>query len=386
MPRSAARAILLLAVCTALGALSAAPAAAKELAAEQGASIDMPSGFTPAEGDGKTRFSYLDPAGEMELDILIYTPDRFSMADAMATELLKTLGSQGDTSPFTYEGRGAALSELSFTLDGVARTGYALFVAGKPGEADYALLAHVEDTRFDAYGELVMSCLDAFSIDRAARRDPGPVSQFLFPWPVTRSAKKAVVLPGGQASLPWNPDEAAEEVDVATREVDVLTLYTGSDTLWVDAWARFYRMVYRESAARLDVLTDALARSLPADDPTECARRVLAWVQGFTDTGDDTGIDFVPPLTAAFERRGDCDARAVVMAIVLERLGIDCVLMISREYAHAMVGVDVAGGGQRFPFQGREYLVAETTAKVSIGLIDASQADFAKWLGVDVGN
>jgi hypothetical protein len=74
------------------------------------------------------------------------------------------------------------------------------------------------------------------------------------------------------------------------------------------------------------------------------------------------------------------------MAIVLERLGIDCVLMISREYSHAMVGVGVPGGGQRFTVDGRAYLVAETTAKVAIGLIDAGQADRSKWLGVDVGN
>ena len=46
----------------------------------------------------------------------------------------------------------------------------------------------------------------------------------------------------------------------------------------------------------------------------------------------------------------------------------------------------VVGDPLRFTVNGREYLVAETTAKVGIGLIDAGQADFSKWLGVDVGN
>jgi hypothetical protein len=369
-----------------LGAALAVPLAAKELVTEQGASIDMPSGFTPGDGDGRTRTSYFDPAGVMELDILVYAPERFAAAGAMAAELLATLGSHGDTSTFAYAGREAALSELSFTFGGVAEKGYALFVAGKAGEADYALLAHVAAPRFDAYGEYVISCLDGFSIDRAARREPGPVSQFLLPWPPDRTGRKAAALPGGPVDLPWSPEEAAHELDVATREYRILALYAETDELWIDAWARFYRMVYRESAARLDAVTEAFARSLPLDDPTECARRVLAWVQGFSDARDDSLIDFVPPLPAAFERRGDCDARAVVMAIVLERLGIDCVLMISREYAHAMVGVDVPGGGQRFPFIGRDYLVAETTAKVGIGMIDAEQADTSKWLGVDVGD
>jgi hypothetical protein len=363
-----------------------APLAAKELAAEQGASIDMPSGFTPGDGDGRTRFSYLDPAGEMELDILVYEPDRFSTAAAMAAEAASRLGSIGDASTFGYEGRSAAFADLSFTLGGVARGGYALFVAGRPGEADYALLAHVEASRLDAYGEYIISCLDGFSIDRAARREPGPISQFLLPWPPDRPARRTAVLPGGAVDLPWSTEEAAQELDVAVREYRILALYAETDTLWIDAWARFYRMVYRESAARLDGLTEAFSRSLPLGDPTECARRVLAWVQGFTDSEDDSGFDFVPPLPAAFEHRGDCDARAVLMAIVLERLGIDSVLMVSREYSHAMVGVDVPGGGQRFSFNGREYLVAETTAKVGLGMIDSEQADFSKWLGIDLGD
>jgi hypothetical protein len=375
-----------LAALVLVGAALAAPLGAKELATGKGASIDMPSGFAAGDGDGSTRFSYFDPVGEMELDILVYEPARFAGAAAMAADAAVRLGSRGDTSLFTYAGRDAALSEVAFSLDGVARKGYALFVAGGAGEADYALLAHVSATSFDAYGEFVISALDGFSVDRAARREPGPISQFLLSWPAGRTGRKTAMLPAGAVDLPWSDEEAAQELDVAEREYRILALYADTDDLWVDAWGRFYRMVYRESTARLDELAAAFSRSLPAGDPTECARRVLAWVQGFTYERDLAGIDFVPPLAAAFGRRGDCDARAVVMAIVLEDLGIDCVLMLSREYSHAMLAVDVPGGGQRFPFGGRDYLVAETTAKVGLGMIDAAQADFTKWLGVDLGD
>jgi hypothetical protein len=369
-----------------LGIVLVAPIAAKELATGQGASIDMPSGFAPGEGDGRTRFAYFDPVGEMELDMLVYEPARFDGADTMAADAAVRLDAHGDTSLFTYSGRDAALSEIAFTMDGVARKGYGLFIAGGDGEADYALLAHVAVSRFDAYGELVISALDGFSVDRAARREPGPISQFLLTWPPGRTARKTAVLPAGVVDLPWSVEEAAQELEIAEREYRILALYTDTDDLWVDAWGRFYRMVYRESAARLDELAAAFARSLPADDPTEWARRALAWVQGFSYERDLAGIDYVPPLAAAFERRGDCDARAVVMAIVLEGLGVDCVLMLSREYSHAMLAVDVPGGGQRFLFGGREYLVAETTAKVGLGMIDTEQADFTRWLGVDLGD
>jgi hypothetical protein len=362
----------------------ASPLAAKELASDTGAFVDMPSGFTPGDGDGKTRFSYFDSGNGMEFDIMIFEPGRYNAAGAMAADLIGQMGSKGDTSSFTYQGRAAVIAELDFSLNGNPRKGHAVFVVGTR-ENSYALVASADSSRYDSYSELIISCLDGFSIDRAARRFPGPVSQFLFPWPAARAEKKTAVLPSGSVSLPWSAKEEQEELSVIEREYRVLTMYLNSQTFWVDAWARYYRMVYKESAARLDSLVQAFSSSLPANDPTESARRVLAWVQGFLYERNFAGIDFVPPLTAAFEKRGDCDSRAMVMAIILEHLGIDSVLMVSREYSHAMLAVDVPGGGQRFTYKGKAYLVAETTAKVGIGKIDASQADFSKWLGVDLG-
>ncbi len=382
MPRISNRIAFLVLFITVL----VAPIDARELTTDTGAIIDLPSGFSPGEGDGKSRASFFDANEGMEFDILTFGPGRYASAEIIAAELLAQMASKGDSSSFTYQGRGAVIADLNFSADSGSRKGYAVFICGRTGsESSYALVASAEASRFDSYAELVISCLDAFSIDRAARRYPGPVSQFLLPWPVRRDEKKTAVLPAGSIPLPWSSQEAQDELSVAQREFHVLTMYLKSETLWVDAWARYYRMVYKESSAQLDNLTKAFSDSLPVNDPTESARKVLAWVQGFLYERDFSGIDFVPPLTAAFEKRGDCDSRAMVMAIILEGLGIDSVLMVSREYSHAMLAVDVPGGGQRFTYNGKAYLVAETTAKVGIGMIDASQADSSKWLGVDLG-
>ncbi len=366
-------------------------ASAKELATGTGAFLDMPSGFTPGEGDGNTRFSYFDPDGAMEFDILIYDRSRYATAENMAADLVEQMGSHGEVSSFTYQGRAAVIADLAFSTGTGPRKGYGVFVAGVThadgtAEKSYALIASAESALFDQYSELIISCIDSFSIDRAARRFPGPVSQFLFPWPAVRSDRKTAALPAGSVTLPWSTDEEDHELSVAEREYRILTLSLDSQTLWVDAWARYYRMVYKESAARLDSLVEAFAKNLPADDPTESARRVLAWVQGFVYERDFAGIDFVPPLTAAFNGRGDCDSRAMVMAIVLEKLGIDSILMVSRDYSHAMLGVNVPGAGIRFPLNGRSYLVAETTAEVGIGTMDGTMGDFTRWLGIDIGN
>ncbi len=367
-----------------LGAVLLSPLPTEELSFAEGIFIDLPSGFAPGEGDGKARFSYFSPDGEIELDILIQKPGEYPAAEGMAATMLGKLGSQGQSTSFVYQRRRAVIAELSFAVGGVPRSGYGLFI-GEASGSGYALLAHVRESRLEAAADFIMSCLDAFSIDRDARRFPGPVSQFLLPWPAPRLESRTAVLPAGPIQVPWNPGEARQEAYTVEREYRILTTYQADSAHWKDAWARFYRMVYRESSGRLDSFTKAFAGTLPRADPTESARRVLAWAQGFVFERNLAGIDFVPPLAAAFERRGDCDSRALVMAVILEALGIDCVLMLSREYSHAMLAVDVPGGGQRFPFQGREYLVAETTAGVGLGMIDSSQADFSKWLGVELG-
>jgi hypothetical protein len=109
-------------------------------------------------------------------------------------------------------------------------------------------------------------------------------------------------------------------------------------------------------------------------------------VQGFTYVRDEKGMDYVPPLAAAYGASGDCDSRAMVAAIALERLGIDSILMVSSQYSHALLGVDVEGGGQRFEFGGKKYLVGETTAKVGIGMVPADMADWSKWMGIQLGD
>jgi len=378
------RLVALAALLAGLGPSPPPALPAEELAGPGGFFVDLPAGFTPGQGDGRTSFSYFSPDGQIEFDLRLHEAGRYADAERMAAAGLQALGSTGMRSGFAYEGRGAVLAELSFGAPASPRRGWALFVQ-EPAGAGYALLAHAPASRFEAAADFLLSCLDAFAIDRAARRAPGPLSQFLLPWPPARPETRTVELPGGSVELPWSDAEAEQELETVRREYRILTAYLGSREHWREAWARFYRRTYHESAARLAGLARAFARELPAADPTESVRRVLAWVQGFHFERDPAGLDFVPPLQAAFQRRGDCDARALVMAVLLEARGIDCLLLLSREYAHAMLAVDVPGGGQRFPFAGRGYLVAETTAGVGLGQMDASQTDLAKWIAVDLG-
>jgi hypothetical protein len=397
--------LAVLALILALPAL----AAAEELWSEEGYFLDIPEGFSFSEGDGKSRFAFLSPDGELEFDLLRYDRSRFPDAASLAAETLKKLGSAGGSEAFVYEGRPAVLAELDFKLGGAQKKGYAVFIEGRAApaatapaasgpapkadpalpaprlERHTALLAYTDADKFAAYADLALSALDSFSADKVAQRRPGPMSQYLFAFPPERKEKKSLSFGGESIELSWNPQEAQEEEDLAGREFRVLQAYAQNEELWRPAWARTYRMIYRESAASLDELAARIDPLLP-EAPTEAARILLSWVQGFHFERDTQGIDFVVPLSSALEGRGDCDSRAMVMAIILERRGVDSLLMVSRDYSHALLGLDIPGGGQRFPFEGKQYLVAETTAKVGLGMIAADQADWSKWIGIQLGN
>ncbi|MEI6876289.1 MAG: hypothetical protein WCL50_14300, partial [Spirochaetota bacterium] len=326
-----------------------------------------------------------------EFDLFVYESGRFASAGAIGESIATKLTSKGQREDFIYEGRKAVFVELAFALGGEAKQGYAVAIAGRAGNASvkpepsYALVAWTGKASFESYTDFILSCLDCFSIDRVAKRSPGPVSQYILAFPATRQATKKVSFGSTSFELPWNADEGVQVSETAGREFRIVEAY-GSEALpWREAWARCYRMIYRESARRLDQLVASIDPLLP-DDPTDAARTMLNWVQGFHYERDQKGIDFIDPLTAASEGRGDCDSRAMVMALVLERRGIDTVLMLSRDYSHAMAAVDVSGGGQRFPFAGKEWLVAETTAKVGLGMIAADQVDWKKWVGVSFSN
>jgi len=379
-----------------LVALVLSPLGAELLKSKLGYYVELPAGFRQVGGDGSAKVSFADPLGGMEFDVVSFERRRYPQISDLAEETAVKLGSKGDSSDYLYEGRKAIFSELSFGLNQEKKKGFAIYVEGRAGgdESSYALLAFADESDFNAYADFILSCLDSFSVDRGALRSPGPVSQFTLAWPPERAKTATVSLapladPGSDynpSSLPWSDEEAAQEAQTVDREYKVLCAYADEPNLAKEAWARFYRMIYRESSARLDRLAVEASELLPQDDPTEAARRVLAWTQGFTYERDLEGADFVAPLASAYGAKGDCDSRAMVAAIVLERLGVDAILMVSRDYSHAMLGVDVPGGGQRFPFGGKDYLVGETTAKVGLGMIAADMADWTKWMGVSLGN
>jgi hypothetical protein len=196
-----------------------------------------------------------------------------------------------------------------------------------------------------------------------------------------------------EAYIGENDSQAAQAL--VDREFEVLKRQADSPR-WQQAWTRFYRAVYRDSYSRLSEIAFALERQwaqtaaggdaagLAASGlaASGLAARALGGVQSFAYERNFLGSDFVNPVSAALEGRGDCDSRALLWAIILEQANIPAAIMVSADYGHAMGLADLEGTGARFEWAGRQWLVAETTAAVALGRIGQNVSDPSHWLGV----
>jgi hypothetical protein len=172
------------------------------------------------------------------------------------------------------------------------------------------------------------------------------------------------------------------------REFEVLKRSAGAPQ-WKSAWTRFYRAIYRDSFSRLSEIAFALERHWATEPAAngpgagwDLAGKALEWVQSFAYERDLQGSDFVNLVSAAIDGRGDCDSRSMLWAIILEQANIPAAIMVSADYGHAMGLIDIPGPGARFKWDGMQWLVAETTASVSLGRIGQDKSDPAYWLGV----
>ncbi|MDR0668555.1 MAG: hypothetical protein LBF95_00600 [Treponema sp.] len=375
-----------------------------------GFQIDLPPGYQERPSPGAGQLSFSHPRGAVfELDLNGEGGDPVPRLERIRARLgsASRTGGSGEIEAFDYHGRRAALVRLEFDLDAAGRPrsggggtgrwtayqGWALCV--DRGEDQLLALAYGPAGHTDL--ELLgVSSLDSIAPTAAERYYWGPLTEFT--WPRGEPEETALYNTGVTARIGRADAEAAQ--GLVDREFQVLRQFEGSGR-WQEAWRRFYRMICRDSWERLAdalfqlerswnaeaMLNRAAARGAPEPaapdfDNHALAARALSYVQDFRYERDLMGSDFVNLVSAITEGRGDCDSRAMLWALFLAQAHIPAGIMVSREYGHAMGIAALEGPGARFPLAGGEYLVAETTARVNLGLIAQNMSDSAKWLGL----
>jgi len=341
--------------------------------------IDLPEGYEYVDGDARDRFSFKGPLGAM-FDIAVYY-GRYSGIEELVSDVNKRIENKGDVDFFTYNNRQAAIIKLTFgNYDGFA---LAVNLDKNNGQQPILLALAYGPAKEKALEMFHISALDSICPSKAERRYPGPIIDYSYP----RGGQKRAVIATGNINIFIRENDAEASQVFIEREFQLLQNYVNSEK-WQEAWIRYYRSIYRDSYDRVASAVSMIVRSWGG--PTTSgdaerrafAQRAFKLVQGYQYERSLKGSDFLNLVTAITEGRGDCDSRAMICAILLSKTDIRAAMMISRQYSHAMGLIDVNGNGARFEAQGTQWLVAETTANVDIGLIAQDVSDPKYWLGV----
>jgi hypothetical protein len=364
--------------------------------------LDPPEDYEFTGGDSKNTFSFATRDGA-QLDLSVYAfgtgRNQYQSAEALAKDIQRRLGNNGGISVFKYRRKEAAIMELSFTaqkrMNGWAlcielgspppvkttdsQTGKTVGPAPVSGGHPFLLALAYGPAERKEFQQLYLSILDSIVPEDGDRLCPGPITDYSYP----REKRKLMPVAGLDAEA-WFYEEDAEAAQaLVDREFAVLRRYASS-AIWKEAWTRFYRAIYRDSCDRLTSAAFIIERKLnvPPLENRDFANVLLLWVQSFAYERDLLGSDFVNLVSAVQEGRGDCDSRAMLWALILNQADIEACIMVSREFSHAMGLADLPGPGAHFAVEGKQWLVAETTAKVSIGLIGEQVSDISGWLGI----
>ena len=357
-----------------------------------GFSLDIPEGFEVADytQDGMS-YVFSHPNIPVTL-VMKITEEPSSNAAAVLKKNLTKLSAKGDTDSFDWNGTQCGICSFSMKLDD-DYFGWATSAPVKIKDYYVLLICYAPESK-KACEQFIISTINSLCINEEFLNMPGIITTYAFP----SEGRKAISLNIGGKQIKTSIDKSDNEAAkfVIDLEYSVLTLYANHN-LWKEAWKRYYRMIYRDNAGRLqqtskDIYNALYSELKKADSQTadiKYAQELLSWVQtfGYERAATKNESDFTS-LPAAISGKGsDCDSRSMLISAILNYTGIDTAILISREYSHAVVVTDIPAPGQTYTMEnGREYLFGETTAKVTWGMIAQNQADRTKWIPVCFGD
>lgn len=344
--------------------------------------VNIPEGWYVLENK-EDKVTFADPTDTAYFQIKRYPGSSFRNAADISSYVSKELGSITEGEQFLFDSKDSYFASIDFESSGYTYKGYLVCIEGE--NEDIVLLSFGDSEKFHLYQDFILSAIDSYSLNESGLKNPGPVSQFYYPWPGRDKTINYLTMDNKKIPVSFDINEIDAARVLIDREVRILVQYTNSD-LSDSAWERYYKLIYRDNYNRLRrvarIVTREIAEDFESLSPLDKSSMLLGWIQEFEYIRTGTLSDFMSPIDTVFSSAGDCDSRVLLYVILLEYNGIDSILMVSSEYSHSLAGVAVEGSGAYYNYEGSGYLIAETTDNVSIGLIDQTMADPEKWMGI----
>lgn len=191
--------------------------------------------------------------------------------------------------------------------------------------------------------------------------------------------------------------ESLERINSATR--DRRNRITREAFSYEDLWGSVYRNLVEDSKNNIRFLADSLSVISSEKQLTRpaLAEMIVTFVQDipysyvlnidcseYETNGKpclgNVALGLLSPYEFIHSLYGDCDTRAVLIYTLLEELGFDPMIVVSNQYAHAMLALNIPSSGDHLTHRGNNYYFWETTAKGwPIGMLPPSTNNVNYW-------
>ncbi|MEO9966859.1 MAG: hypothetical protein ABJF11_13770 [Reichenbachiella sp.] len=167
--------------------------------------------------------------------------------------------------------------------------------------------------------------------------------------------------------------------DLRTASVHKNQLKNPSANSYTEFWGKLYQQLAKADNDKIHSLLDSLDQIAKTNtlDYTEFAHVVVKMVQDIpyqyilSDKCTSEHSDYpcygnqrfgiTSPVEFLYTLKGDCDSRTVLIYTILSNFGYDPVVLISREYRHSMLALDLPATGEFIKISGKKYYFWETT-------------------------
>ncbi|MCA1754111.1 MAG: hypothetical protein LC641_05295 [Spirochaeta sp.] len=282
--------------------------------------IDLPVGWDVIDAEDLSNVGFADPRSRAVVQVFAFERERFGSMPELVGYFRSRYDARGEESEFRYQGDPAVLADLSFAAGEHSARGYFTFISS--GEYWYVVSGFAPVNDYETYHDTLLSALDSFALGEVARRYPGPISQFYYPYPAPNIQEYEIAL--DEYALPLPADEGEIEASEVLIEREARLLNTWYEPgppggAWEDAWRRFYRAIYRDNFMRLAPLVPELLRYFAHEevDGDDVPAELLRWLQEFAYRRLGGEADVQAPLSSLISGSGDCDSLGVVYAILL---------------------------------------------------------------------
>ena len=355
-------------------------------------SLDFPEGFVLDDFDPQNgSYFFSHPNIPVCLALVVYKDPNITDSHFSLEVALKKLSGTFDIDQFTWNGSKCAIADFSMTLD-QDYAGWAVSAPLQNPGAFLNLICYAPKDKRPVCNQFIMSLLNSLCTNQEYYSTPGIIVTYAFP----KEGKKDVNLNIAGQRIHTNLDKSDLEGAnfLIDMEFSVLTLYA-NHPLKQKAWERYYRLIYRDSFGRLencisdvlDVLVPLAMIKSPQNQDLFIAQTLLSWVQDFDykrNNASKSSSDFTSLPATICGEGNDCDSRSLLICMFMRSMGYESLLLVSPEFLHALASVEMDAPGQKYVLEGseREFLIGETTAKVTWGMIAQDFADRSKWFPV----